>query len=174
VSHRIILWELVRIVWHKTASPPHTDGSVVFARLCQCAPPSNRVPWTHLTQHPKLHLNRFSHFCRAHGRESPYFTMGRSLFHLKISPWTRYLSPHLIHSFLSPPKSTPERHLDRFNCFCRAHDRDRPLWCGYKVQLQTFTDHNVACLHFSLLVPVLLLYVLFDVTSILRVGPVWW
>jgi len=28
------------------------------------------VPWTLLTQHPKLHLDRFSRFCTAHGRES--------------------------------------------------------------------------------------------------------
>jgi len=30
------------------------------------------VPWTHPTQHPKLHLDRFSRFCTAHDRESTY------------------------------------------------------------------------------------------------------
>jgi len=33
------------------------------------------VPWSHLTQHLKLHLDRFSRFCAAQGRESLYFTM---------------------------------------------------------------------------------------------------
>jgi len=32
-----------------------------------------QVPWTHLTQHLKLHLDWFSCFCTAHGRESLYF-----------------------------------------------------------------------------------------------------
>jgi len=30
--------QVVKVIWHKAASPPHTDGSDVFARLCQCAP----------------------------------------------------------------------------------------------------------------------------------------
>ena len=29
--------QAVRVIWHKTASPPQTDGSVVFARWRQCA-----------------------------------------------------------------------------------------------------------------------------------------
>jgi len=33
------------------------------------------VPWTHLSQHPKLHLDRFSYFCTALRRDSLYFTM---------------------------------------------------------------------------------------------------
>jgi len=28
-------WWTVKVIWHKAASPPHTDGSVVFARWCQ-------------------------------------------------------------------------------------------------------------------------------------------
>jgi len=30
-----------------------------------------------------------------------------------------------IHGYLSPPESTPKRHLDRFNHFCRAHACDQ-------------------------------------------------
>jgi len=33
------------------------------------------VPWTHPTQHSKLHLDQFSRYCTAHGIESLYFTM---------------------------------------------------------------------------------------------------
>jgi len=29
---------VVKVICHKAASPPHTDGSVVFARLRQYAP----------------------------------------------------------------------------------------------------------------------------------------
>ena len=39
------------------------------------------VPWTYPTQHPRLHLDRFSRrFCTAHGRQSIYFTIGRPFF----------------------------------------------------------------------------------------------
>jgi len=31
------------------------------------------IPWAHPAQHPKLHLNRYSCFCTAHGGESLYF-----------------------------------------------------------------------------------------------------
>ena len=34
------------------------------------APHVIHVPWNHLTQHPKLHLESFSRFCTAHDRES--------------------------------------------------------------------------------------------------------
>jgi len=37
------LKQMVKVIWHKTASPPHTDRSVVFARLRQFAPPSNNT-----------------------------------------------------------------------------------------------------------------------------------
>jgi len=30
--------------------------------------------WAHPTQHPKWHLDQFSHFCTVYGRESLYFT----------------------------------------------------------------------------------------------------
>ena len=35
--------------------------------------PRNTCSQTHLTQHSKLHLNWFSCFCTAHGRQSLYF-----------------------------------------------------------------------------------------------------
>jgi len=46
---------------------PFTVGSLL--------PDVIHVPWTYLTQHSKPHLDRFSHFCTAHFRESLYFTM---------------------------------------------------------------------------------------------------
>jgi len=38
-------------------------------------PHAVHVPWTHPTQHHKLHLDLFSHFCIADGRESLYCTV---------------------------------------------------------------------------------------------------
>ena len=57
----------------------------------------------------------------------------------KVPLRAREYRPHLIHGFMGPPKSTymvpwahpsphPKRHLDRFSCFCRAHDHDRPRY----------------------------------------------
>ena len=40
-----------------------------------CTPHAIHVPWTHQTQHPMLHLDRFSRFCTARGRESLYFAV---------------------------------------------------------------------------------------------------
>jgi len=41
--------QVVKVIWHKATSPPHMDGSVVFFRWCQCAPPyiesQKWLPW---------------------------------------------------------------------------------------------------------------------------------
>jgi len=42
------------------------------------------VPWDHPSPHSKRHFDRFSRFCRAHGRESLYFTMGHRLTSSKL------------------------------------------------------------------------------------------
>ena len=71
--------------WH-TASPPQTDGSVIFARWRQCASdmgtlvPLGEYDWTcassaHPSPQPKRQIDRFSRFFTAHGRKSLYFTM---------------------------------------------------------------------------------------------------
>jgi len=35
--------QVVKVLWHKTASPPQTDGSIVFARWRQCAIPCMHI-----------------------------------------------------------------------------------------------------------------------------------
>jgi len=37
---------VVKVIWHKTASPPQTDGSLVFSRWHQCALLSGDIGWT--------------------------------------------------------------------------------------------------------------------------------
>jgi len=54
--------QLVKVVWHKGASPPHMDGSLVFDRLRQCAPYLYVLPWAHPSPQPKRHLDRFNRF----------------------------------------------------------------------------------------------------------------
>jgi len=45
--HGTITAQVVKVVWHK--------GLIaVFTRWRQYAPPSNMLPWTHLSRHPKL------------------------------------------------------------------------------------------------------------------------
>jgi len=124
---------------------PQMDGTIVFAKWCQCATPSNtcfRGP----TQSPcqTLYLNWFSHICTAHGRESLYFTMG----HL-YPPQNRPLRIHgwiwTPISYMLPwanPSPQPKRHLDQFSSFCRDHDRDR-----YPRPTDRQTDRQTTLLH---------------------------
>jgi len=45
---------------------------------CPCtwgSGPSNTIPWAHPIQQPKWHLDRFSHFCRAHNRDRPRYSI---------------------------------------------------------------------------------------------------
>jgi len=69
------------------------DGSVIFARLCQCAPPV-----THASMGPqtKRHLDQFSCFCTVHSRVS--LGMIRHVLSSKSCPFTSGdLDPHLTH-----------------------------------------------------------------------------
>jgi len=113
------------------------DDSVVFAtwriqlnriRICirQVAPV--RTSSTKCFHRPTLvesttkrHLDRFSHFCTAHGKVSS--GMPGHVFPLKNYTYAwGDLEPHLIHDSLSQPSPNPERRLDRFSRFlCKAH-----------------------------------------------------
>jgi len=83
-------------------------GSAVFAQLmAEC----HRVQWrqltntiqlvlpsAHLSPQPKWQIDRFSHFCTAHSRKCPYFTMGDPF--PKIALLIGGSRPHLIHDSL--------------------------------------------------------------------------
>jgi len=47
LSYKPNAQQMVKVIWHKATSPPHTDSSIVFARLCQCVP-----HLVHPSQHP--------------------------------------------------------------------------------------------------------------------------
>jgi len=68
-------------------------------------PPVIHLPWTHPTQHPKVHLDQFSRFCA--GRFD-ILLMGHH-FCRKLTPSHGDLDPpHLKHGSLGPPKSTTQ------------------------------------------------------------------
>ena len=76
----------------------------------------------HLSPNPKWHLDRFSFYCTAHGRESVYFTPGRP-YTLKLPLHMGDLNSYLIYGSWTHPNPQPKRHLDRFRCFCTVHGR---------------------------------------------------
>ena len=54
--------QVVKVIWHKAASPPHTDGSVAFASWRQCAPHIQKAKKWLPRQRP---LCALSAFCRS-------------------------------------------------------------------------------------------------------------
>ena len=107
--------------------PPHKNGSIVFARLCQCAPPYNtcvnapiRVPTPNGISigSAVLHISR---------QRVPILYSGLSLspqncpFALGIPD----LDTHRIHGSFGPPESTSQPALQSVQPFLQAHDRDR-------------------------------------------------
>jgi len=78
------------------------------------------LPLAHPSPQPKLQIDRFSHFCTAHGTASLYFTMGRP-FRLKIAPFQwgdLHPIPYMIPWAHPSPQS--KWHLDWFSRFCTA------------------------------------------------------
>jgi len=100
------------------------DGSIAFAKWCQTA-----LWWRHTGAAGRIQLNlcflpqlkrqinRFSHFCTAHGRKSLYFIVGAPIPKIAIAHGD--LNPHLIYDSLGHSTS-PQRnwHHHRFSHFC--------------------------------------------------------
>jgi len=98
------------------------DGSVVFARWCQCAPHLIHASLTHPSPNHKWHLNRFNCFC-THSRELLYFITGRLLSPLKLPlPMRRSEPPSKTFACVHPNPQL-KQHLDRFSRFFTAHGR---------------------------------------------------
>jgi len=64
------------------------------------------LPSAHLSPRPKLQIDRFSHFCTAHGRKSLYFSVAP--FPPKLPLHIGVLNPHLIYDSLGPSEPTTE------------------------------------------------------------------
>jgi len=105
------------------------DGSVVFAKYRQCAPPFNAwFPEPTPPSIPKCYsIGINSRFCTAHNIESLCCTMGRHSPPQNCPFVWAELDPCRIYGSWGPPECPhPKRNLDRFSHFCRAHDRNRP------------------------------------------------
>jgi len=74
------------------------------------------VPWTNVTQHPKMHLDQLGRFGIAYGGESLYFTMSRNFPSSKLPHCTGHLDLHVTHGSVGPPSQHLRRHHD---WFCR-------------------------------------------------------
>ena len=114
--------QVIKIIWHKTAMPPQTDGSIVFARWRQCA-----FPCGHIGATWRIRLNLcFLRSNRVHNSVHPFFHSSRRqstyLQWVLLPPKLPFamgdLHPYLIHGSLdSHPSPQPRRHLDRFSHF---------------------------------------------------------
>ena len=84
----------------KAASLPHMDGSMVFARLCQCAPHLIHAALAHSSPQPERHLDQFSHFCTTH--DSVIGHARACPFLWKLHLCMEQSRPHLNTWFLGP------------------------------------------------------------------------
>jgi len=111
---------VVKVIWQKTVSPPHTDSLIVFARWRQCAPHLSNVCFfgptrVHNPNGISIGSAIFAQLTVAHlAAPSPF----------KLVPSYRYLDVHLTW-FPGPTQVHSEQYLDRFSRCCTAHDRDR-------------------------------------------------
>jgi len=98
--------EVVKVIWHKTASPPHTDGSVVFTRLCQWAPHLIRASLSPPESTPQMASRSVQPFLHSSYGVSLYFTVRavHSPSKLPIAMGDVTPPPHLIRSSLSPQR----------------------------------------------------------------------
>ena len=98
---------MLKVIWHTPASPPYTDGLIVFARWRQCAPP------TRLSSPSGVSI--VSAVLAGLTAVTPTFLPSELPFCLGGS------GPHLIHVSLVPQH---KQHLDLFSRFCWAHYHD--------------------------------------------------
>jgi len=136
----------VRVIWQKAASPHHMDGSIVFARLCQHAPPSNT--WF-LAPIQDCILNSISIGSAIFAQfMADSLCMGLP-FLPQNCPFAREdLDPHLINRSFSPPECTSQMTSVGSAISCRAHNRDRqtdrPTYrprysvCNNRMHLRTY------------------------------------
>ena len=109
---------------HKAALLPQMDSSVVFARLLQCAPPSDTCFLAPTCSHStsKNNISISSAIFVELMADCPYTLQWAAIFSLKVSPLHGGSGPHLILGSLGPPESSTKWHLHCFSHFCGAHN----------------------------------------------------
>ena len=116
--------QVVEVIWHKVASLLHTDGSVVFARWCQCDP------------HPVHPISICTVLVLAH---ADLLWVYQPLV-CAVMSWAGHFSPSKLPLHKSesrppsntwssgPPESKPNQHLDWFSHFCTAYSKECPYF----------------------------------------------
>ena len=89
-----------QVIWHKAASLPHIDGSVVLARWRHCAPRLICASFGSPESTSQMTFRSVQPFCTAHSIESLCFTMCPSPPSKLSFAWGIW-SSHLIHGSLS-------------------------------------------------------------------------
>jgi len=108
--------QVVKVIWHKTASPPQTDGSIVFARWRQCAHRGEHIGATWrirlnlcFLQHTRVHSPNGKSIDSAISAqlaaESAY-TLQWGPFPTKLPLLVGDRDPHLFHDSLSQTEPT--------------------------------------------------------------------
>jgi len=101
-------------------SPCGVNVPPMRAHWCHLANAFESVlPSAHPSPHPKWQMNRFSHFCTAHGSVSS--GMPRHVLSPNNCPFASAIWLHLMHASLGPLE--PKQHHDRFGRFCTVQIR---------------------------------------------------
>jgi len=112
--------QVVKVILHKVALPPHTYGLIAFARLHQWASPFNT--WfpalTNLASETASQL--VQPFLRSSWHGVPILYNGLPFSPSKLAPRVGIWTPSRVQ--LSPH---PKWNLDRFSRFCRSCNHDR-------------------------------------------------
>jgi len=97
----------LEVIWHKAASLPHTDGSLVFIRWRQCAPHLMHASFGPPASTSKVASRSVQLFLHRSLHGVPILYDGSPLFHVRIATLHGDLDLHLIRDSLGRPDSTP-------------------------------------------------------------------
>jgi len=112
------------------------NGSIVFARWRQCAPPFNK--FLNPPQSTSVTSSRsVQPFLHSSLQRVPILYNGPPIPPSKLLLCMGDLDFHLIHGFVGPPKSTSKTTSWLVQWFCRAHHCDR--------HTDRLTDHATLC-----------------------------
>jgi len=89
------------------ASPPHMDGSIIFTRLCQCAPYLTHASLGPPKSTPHTASRSIQLFLHSSRQRVLYCTKGRP-YPLKTARSHGGSGPHLTHGYLGQTKSTTQ------------------------------------------------------------------
>ena len=109
-----MICQVVKVIWQKATLSPQIDSSLLFVRLCQCAPHTiyaSLDPPESTHQTASRSVQPFLH----RSRQRPYRPTWAAPFPLKIRMVD--LDLHLMYCSVAHPNPQAKRHLDWFSRF---------------------------------------------------------